>query len=507
MNVAMLLEMAAQASPDRTAIGSRGEGLSYADLLERAQRAATLVKSAAVSAVGLVDTNSPAVPILLFASGFAGTPFVPMNYRLSDDRLRELVARTAPSLVVADEPSRRRLSELAGVTVLGRTDAISQLDGFECVTTWSAEPERIAVLLFTSGTTGPPKAAVLRHRHLTSYILSTVDFMVASEEEAALVAVPPYHIAGISTILSSVFAGRRMVQLDSFDAHAWVELARTEQVTHAMVVPTMLGRILDVLDTTSESLPDLRHLAYGGGQMPIATIERALNRLPHVEFVNAYGLTETSSTIALLSPEDHRAAHSSGDERLARRLGSVGKPVPGVEIEVRDQDGTPLPAGAVGEIWVRGSQIAGEYLHTNEATRDGWFCTRDRGLIDEGGYLFLDGRADDVIVRGGENIAPGEIEEVLSQHPDVAEVAVVGMPDAEWGEQLVAAVVLREGRVEDAEALRSFVRARLRSARTPERIEFLSELPYNEMGKLLRRDVRATLALSAPSDVAVVERD
>ena len=195
----------------------------------------------------------------------------------------------------------------------------------------SVDPDDTALLLFTSGTTGEPKAAVLRHKHLATYVISTVEFMAADEDEAALVSVPPYHVAGVSAVLSSVYAGRRVVYLPAFTADAWVATARDEQVTQAMVVPTMLGRILDVLERQDEALPALRHLAYGGGRMPVPVIERALAMLPHVEFVQAYGLTETSSTIAVLGSDDHREAvgeHVSVRAPSAR-IGRQAHPVVG----------------------------------------------------------------------------------------------------------------------------------------------------------------------------------
>src|SRR6202034_2803959 len=173
------------------------------------------------------------------------------------------------------------------------------------------DPEEPAVLLFTSGTTGEPKAAVLRHRHLTSYVMETVEFMGADAHDAALVSVPPYHIAGIAAVLTSVWSGRRLVYLPQFSPEAWVDLAAAEAITHAMVVPTMLGRILDVLTERGEKLPALQHLSYGGGRMPVGIVEQALEHLPHVGLVNAYGLTETSSTLAVLGPEDHRQAIAS----------------------------------------------------------------------------------------------------------------------------------------------------------------------------------------------------
>jgi acyl-CoA synthetase (AMP-forming)/AMP-acid ligase II len=213
-----------------------------------------------------------------------------------------------------------------------------------------------------------------------------------------------------------------------------------------------------------------------------------------VSFVNAYGLTETSSTISVLGPDDHREAIASADPGVRRRLGSVGRPLPTVEVEIRDADGKPCAAGEPGEIWVRGEQVSGEYLGVGSVRDDdGWFPTKDGGSMDEGGYLYVEGRLDDVIVRGGENISPGEIEDVLLAHPAVSDAAVCGVPDVDWGEAVAAVVVAAHGAQIDVAELQEFVRERLRSAKTPARIEVRDALPYNDNGKLLRRQLRAEL--------------
>jgi fatty-acyl-CoA synthase len=295
--------------------------------------------------------------------------------------------------------------------------------------------------------------------------------------------VPPYHIAGISSITSSMYVGRRVVYLPAFTPEAWVTTAAAEAITHAMVVPTMLGRVLDVVESTSERLPALRHLSYGGGRMPVEVIERALRLLPAVDFVNAYGLTETSSTIAVLGPDDHRAA-AAGDPVAVARLSSAGRVLPTVEVDIRD-----------GEIWVRGEQVSGEYAGKGSSLdADGWFPTRDRGWLDDDGYLFIEGRSDDTIIRGGENIAPAEIEEVLLRHPGIEQCAVVGVPDDEWGQRIAAVVVLRQGASLDADGVRAFAREGLRGSKTPDQVTFADALPYTETGKLLRRVVQADLA-------------
>ena len=234
--------------------------------------------------------------------------------------------------------------------------------------------------------------------------------------------------------------------------------------------------------------------------MPLELVERTLRDMPHVDLVNAYGLTETSSTIAMLTPDEHREAYASDDPAVRARLGSVGRPLPSLEVEVRGEDEVAVPSGEKGEIWVRGEQVAGEYVGHNTLTDDGWFRTRDAGWFDEDGFLYVDGRLDDVIVRGAENISPGEIEEALMAHTAVAEAAVIGIPDAEWGEAVAAVVVLHPGATASASELQNWVRERLRSTKMPGVIEFRDELPYSPTGKLLRRVLRDELAEGATGD-------
>jgi acyl-CoA synthetase (AMP-forming)/AMP-acid ligase II len=495
MHLAMLLEMAADGLGDRVLLGTSGDGISAAELATRARRLGAQLAAMPGERIGLVDLNSEAVPLLLFGSALAGKPFVPINYRLADEQLRAIVARTAPATIVVGDGVAERIGDVDGIELLSRKELLAMAgdESSDEADGWGGDPDDIAVLLFTSGTTGEPKAAVLRHKNLASYVVSTVEFGGAGEDECAIVSVPPYHIAGISAALSATYAGRRVVHLEAFDPDRWVRTAREQAVTHAMVVPTMLGRILDVIEADGGGLPSMRSMSYGGGPMPTPVIERAMQLLPGVGFVNAYGLTETSSTIALLDNDDHREAFASSDPAVRARLGSVGRPLPSLEVSIRDADGQPVPAGEHGEIWVRGEQVSGEYLGREARANEGWFPTRDAGHLDDGGYLFVHGRLDDVIVRGGENLSPGEIEDVLMSHPAVEQAAVIGIPSNEWGEQVVAVVVLAEGATVDEDELRDLVRSQLRSTKTPEHIQFRVELPFNETGKLLRRVLRDEL--------------
>jgi fatty-acyl-CoA synthase len=501
LNIGMLLELAAEGMPDRVAVGPRAGGISYGQLLKRARQAASVVHAHGVERVGLVGTNSPEVPLLLYASALAGVPFTAVNYRLADERLRSVIERVAPALVVSDEPTRARIRDVPGLELFAPCELEARLQQAECAADLEVDTGAVAIWLFTSGTTGAPKVALLRHRHLVSYVLSAVEFMCAGEDEATLVSVPPYHVAGMAAVLSSTYAGRRIVYLPQFDPDDWVRLVDEEAVTHAMVVPTMLGRLLDAMERGGTTLPSLRHLSYGGGRMPVAVVERAMDRLPHVGFVNAYGLTEASSTVAVLGPEDHRTAHGNDDPAVRGRLASVGRPLPTLELEIRDPFGVTLPPGETGEIHVRGEQIAGEYLGRSVLTPDGWFPTSDSGHLDEAGFLFVEGRLDDVIVRGGENMSPGEIEDVLLQHPAVAEAGVTGIPDDEWGEVAAAAVVLEPGTTATEAELQAWVRERLRSSRTPAVVDVRPTLPYNETGKLLRRVLKDELGRPGASEL------
>ena len=492
MNIALFLQMAAEACPDRPALTHDGKHYTYAQLFSAANRAALHFSATNCKFVCLLDTSSPATPIALMGAAIAGIPYVPLNYRLSEEQITPLLDRINPAYLISGP--RNETYDVDGWVVQNSADFLSDvLNGQEVEVTWHEDPSAVAVQLFTSGTTGIPKAALLRHEHLVSYILGSVEFMGALEDEAALVSVPPYHIAGISAAMSNIYACRRVVQLPDFDASAWLRLVADEGVTSAFVVPTMLTRIIKEIDAGKldpKAFSSLMSIAYGGGKMPVPVIERALTLFPGVNFTNAYGLTETSSTIALLDPDDHRAAIDHDDTALRARLGSVGKPLPSVEIEVRDEDGRQVGPFESGEIYVRGPQVSGEYDGRSVLDADGWFPTRDAGYVDNDGYLFLSGRADDVIVRGGENISPGEIEDLLHQHPAIADTAAVGIPSEEWGEVIALTVVCATGQTITEDELRSHIREHLRSSRVPEAIHFASELPYNETGKLLRRVVR-----------------
>ena len=487
--------MAASTNPDRTALVSGEMRLTTAELSQLADGGAGVITAVGTSHVAYVGLGGAMLPLLLFSSARAGAAVTPLNYRLSADGLRELIDRLPQPLVVADAEYLDVVAG-AGKQVISSDEFIPAARTAEPAAEF-ADPDDVGVVLFTSGTTSRPKAVELTHNNLTSYITGTVEFDGAEPADAALICVPPYHIAGVSAALSNLYAGRKMVYLPQFDAAEWVRLVRDEGVTSATVVPTMLDRIVSALETGRLELPTLRNLAYGGSKVALPLVRKALGLLPDVGFVNAYGLTETSSTIAVLSPDDHRAALASSDDAIVRRLGSVGQPVPGIEVQIRSGAGEVLGPGETGELFVRGEQVSGRYAEIGSVLDDeGWFPTKDIAMLDEEGYLFIGGRSDDTIIRGGENIAPAEIEDVLVEHPLVRDCAVVGPEDPQWGQIIVAVVVPDGDSTPDPDELREHVRAHLRGSRTPDRVVFRNELPTNATGKVLRRELLEELTAS-----------
>ncbi len=493
--------MASSSDPERTAVVSGDVRLTTQQLSDLADGGAGIIARSQASHVAYVGLGGAMLPLLIFASARAGLTFTPINYRLSAEGIKTLIARLPDPLVVVDG---RYLDELGGLEGFAKQVILS--DDFLVLARDAepavefADPDSVGIVLFTSGTTSQPKAVELTHNNLTSYVTGTVEFGSAEATDAALICVPPYHIAGVSAALSNLYAGRKMVYLPIFDPEEWVRLIDAEHVTSATVVPTMLDRIVTVLQGGKHRLPSLRSLAYGGSKVPLPLVREALELLPHVGFVNAYGLTETSSTIAVLTPDDHRDAQAAADPAVVRRLGSVGQPVPSVEVQIRDEAGAVLPAGQTGELFVRGEQVSGRYTGIGSVLdAEGWFPTKDIATLDEGGYLFIGGRSDDTIIRGGENIAPAELEDVLVEHPHVRDVAVVGVEDPQWGQAIVAVVVPAVGADPDPEELREHVRKSLRGSRTPDRVVFRDELPTNATGKVLRREIVEELR-AAPAE-------
>lgn len=518
MNTFGFLAIPGELFPEQEIVVCGDLRLTYAQLLDRVRRLGSALRGLGLrhgDRLAVLSTNCHRYLEAFYASALLGVVFVPLNYRAKLPELEHMLrAGRARLLLVAGRYRELAEKALAGAGVvermLGLDVPCGGLPAYEQLLAEASpecsqegvEEEETAILMYTSGTTSRPKGALLTHGDFTAYVTANVELADGTSRGAALLAAPLYHIAGATNMMTALWAGRRLVIMPQFEPRQWLELVERERVTHAFLVPTMLKKLLDQPDLRQRDLSHLETLAYGGAAMPLSVIRRALEQFPPtVGFVNAFGQTETTSTLTILGPEDHRLDGPPQEvERRLRRLASIGRPLPDVEVRVVDDAGNPLPPGKVGELEVRTPRVMKGYATEEAGTQvlhDGWLPTRDMAWIDEDGYVFLAGRKDDMIIRGGENIAPAEVESVLETHPDVEEAAVVGVPDEEWGQRVAACVVPRPGAKLSAQQLIEFCRQRLASFKKPEIVEIVDELPKSPVGKVLRRELRARLAATA----------
>lgn len=520
MNLASLLHIPSLIVPEhvavidhRTAVG-HDVRTSMADLWARAAAVNAYVRSYGVGhgeRVAIVATNSSEVIAAIFGIAAAGAVAVPMNVRAAREEFVHLLGDSGARLIVA-EPRYVELLDSAAdpsCAIVAMDDrpggwdvALESVDPVHDLA--GVDPGDLAVLLYTSGTTSRPKGVRITHAALTSYSMESNDAPDGSNDEVMLLSAPLHHVAGLTSMVNSIYSGRTTVVLPQFAVDTWLAAVAEHGVTHAFVVPTMLHRLCDAPQFDPAGLTSLRNITYGAAPMPGAVITRALELFPPtVEFSGAYGQTETTSTVAVLGPDDHRLTGPPDViEARRRRLGSVGKVVDDVEVRVVDDDDRVLPPNEIGEVCLRTARASDGYWGAGGADvrgGDGWIHTGDLGFLDPDGYLFLTGRRGDMIIRGGENVAPEEIEDVLLHHADITDVGVVGIPDPDWGERVVAAVVLR-GAVSVAD-VEEYAREHLAPFKRPSEYVVVGELPRTPTGKLVRRDLVATLT-DAPSGSA-----
>jgi len=496
--------------PDQEILVFGSERLTYQGLNDLVARLSGAFKRLGLQqrdVLAILDTNSHIYVASYYAAAKAGLTFLPLNYRAKEPEL-EYMLNTAGArvLLVGDRyldlavKIHPKLKDTRIIAIGAGDDKVPMLNELLAgvgpdESEAEVEDEDVSVLMYTSGTTSLPKGVMLSFRDFTAYVTANVEMADGSERGAFLVCAPFYHIAGTTAMMTNPWTGRKMVVMPQFEPRTWLELVQKEEVTHAFIVPTMMKQLLDEPAFAKADFSRLTNLAYGGAPMPIAVIRRAIEAFPkNVGFVNAYGQTETTSSLTVLGPDDHRIQGTPAEVELKlRRLNSIGKPLPDVEIRVRDDDNNFLPADKVGEIIIRTPRIMKGYAgRTDEAAlADGWRATGDLGWVDEDGYVFFAGRKDDMIIRGGENIAPAEIETVLMSHPAVDEAAVIGVPSVEWGQTVKAYVVIKPGQKADARDIQEFCRTRLASFKRPEQIEFIDALPKNALGKILRKELHA----------------
>ncbi len=512
MNTANFLTIPATIVPDQKIMVYGDRCQTYQDVTTRVRRLASALGTLGIAKgdrIAVLDTNSPRYIEAYFATSMVGAVFVPLNYRAKADELEYMIATAGVRVLMVGD---RYVPLMAGMRdrLWGVTQYVamesSQPDmvSFEALIAQAsgdaseAEVDEgdVNILMYTSGTTGRPKGVMLTYGDFVAYVCGNTELADGTPRGAALLCVPMYHIAGVTAMMTSIFTGRTLVILPQFEPREWLEAVQRERITHAFLVPTMLKRVLEHPDFHRYSCSSVEILAYGAAPMPLPIIRRAIDMFPPtVGFVNAFGQTETTATVTMLLPEDHRLDGTPQEvERKLRRLSSIGRPLPDVEVRVVDPEGVEAARGEIGEIAVRTPRLMKGYFSQGDVTAqtivDGWLHTRDMGWMDEDGYLYLAGRKDDLIIRGGENISPAEVEAILHTHPAIEEAAIIGVPDADWGERVMAIVVPRAGSALTAEEVIDWCHQRLASFKKPDIVQFASELPRNPLGKVLRKDLR-----------------
>ena len=518
MIITEFLELSAMLVPERTAIAFEGKRYSYAQLKERVNRLADSLNRLGLekgARAAILEVNCNEYVEACFATVKVGGIFVPLNFRVRQEELTYLVNKAEPKILFVGSryadmvnSARPQLSSVKHFIIIGGKhegmlsyDELIASGSLEERTFAEVKDEDIAVLMFTAGTTGFPKGVPQDNNAYSSYVLTNVNPPdMEAPAETNVLCMPLYHVAGVQALMAGIYGGRTIALMRQFDEKEWFETVQREKANRVMVVPTMLKRIVENPDFDKYDVSSIRVLTYGAAACPYEVLKKTIERFPGRALINAFGGTETASTIAALRAEDQvitgKETEQEREKKLKRLATSIGLPMDDVEIQVRDEEGQVLPAGKTGEIVVRGPRIMKGYWKDEEKTRkafspDGWYRTGDMGYKDEEGYIYLSGRSDDIIVRGGENIGPDEVEGTLYSHSKIEEAAVIGVKDVEWGQQVRAIVRLREGETATEQEIIEFCRSRLAGFKRPSSVVFVKEeLPKTSTGKVLRRVLR-----------------
>lgn len=517
MNTAQFISIPSMMFSDQEILSFEDTRLTYGELSARVKRLAGGLREHGVEPgdrVAVLQTNCNQYVEAYYATATLGATFVPLNYRAKPPELEYMITAANSKVLFVGDRYVELVNELKPrlgcvekyVSIETPQDGMVHYDdvlaqGSPDVEEVEVDEEDLAILMYTSGTTSLPKGVMLTYGGFTNYVTGTVEMADGTPRGTSLLCAPLYHIAGAMNIMTALWSGRKIAVLRQFDTEDWLETVQREQVTHAFVVPTMLKQLIDHPEFSDYDLSSLQNVSYGGAPMAFPVIRKAIELFPDTTgFVNAFGQTETNSTLTVLGPDDHKLNGTPEEvERNLKRLTSVGRPLPDVEVQVRDDDNAELPANEIGEVVIRTPRVMKGYANQESATAallddDSWLHTRDMGYIDEDGYVYLVGRKDDIIIRGGENIAPAEIEAVLHAHPAVDEAAIIGAPDEDWGQKIVAFVALRPGQTASADDIGEFCKSRLASFKKPQEINFLDELPKNPLGKVLKKELKAQYA-------------
>lgn len=485
-------ERQAQLRSDAIAIQFQDRTLTYGELDARANRVAQGLIAAGCkpgSRVAIVSRNSDTFMEIFIGALKARVVLLAVNWRLAPPEMRYILDHGEAQLVFSEEDFVKAVKEAGPrqLVAIGREYEIWRDANPSVTPRLACDPEDVIVQMYTSGTTGLPKGVQLTNRNYTSYMamFEQLPWQRNCAEDVMFAPAPFFHVNGINAALRSLSVGSRLITIDQFRPAEVVEIFAREKVTRATLAPAMIQMCLEVPGIEKLDFSCLKLITYGGS--PIA--ERVLKEAGRVfgcAFAQGYGMTEATSAVVMLAPEDHDPARD--------KLKSCGRPLPGAEVRVVDADGNPCPPRVIGEVVVRGPMVTKGYWRNEKATAetitDGWLHTGDAAYFDEDGYLYIHDRVKEMIVSGGENVYPAEVENALFHHPDVADVAVIGVPHEKWGEAVKAIVVAKPGREVSERALIEHARSRIAGFKVPKSVDFVAAIPRNAAGKILRRELR-----------------
>jgi len=502
--VADLLRASSRSHRDSSAIVGEGRTVTYGEIDTRTNQVASGLLAHGLERgdrVAYLARNGTEFWELFFGTAKSGAAVVPLNFRLSAPEIAWILSDAEPSvLVVEDHLTELVPADYAGLRVVFSQEGEPTVpDGWVGYEPWLAQqsttdPEQdvrgdeLLSLMYSSGTTGTPKGVTTTGDAMLAAVAAFAAQFEVGPDTVSLVPTPYYHIAAGGWSLISLAHGGQIIQFIEVTPQSMIGLLVAHRATHVIMVPTVMAMVIANPAAAAADYSSVQHLVYGGS--PISeTVMLGTQKIFDAKLSQSYGLTETIGVLTILRPEDHVVGADS-------KLQSAGRAVPGVEIRVVDGEGKDVPTGEVGEVITRGANVTRSYWRRPDATDasyfdGGWFRTGDAGYLDEDGYLFLKDRLKDMIVTGGENVYPAEVENVLMAHPAVQEVAVIGIPSEKWGETPHAVVVTRQGESVTGEEIIAFCRERVAHYKCPTSVEVIEMLPRNPSGKILKRELRA----------------
>lgn len=500
----------ARVRPSAPAIVYDGTVTDYATLDRRSDRIAARLVGAGVARgarVGVLGKNSGRYLDVIFGIMKAGAVATTVNWRLAPEEVAFIVGDADMPLLFVEEAFDPLLDT---ARQRGRFETVLMDEGSAAFDTWLqgakgvlpaalGDPDEIVLQMYTSGTTGQPKGVMLSNRNFTKYCglegAPYPGWWQVHPTDISLIALPLFHIGSLEAAFRILFSGGSIVLHREFDPGEVLESIRRHRPTILSLVPTALHMVLRAPDAATVDFTCIQSFFYGAAPITLELLREAVETM-RCNFVQCYGLTEANSSVVALPPEDH-------DPEGTPKMRAAGKPLPGVEIRVVDGEGVDCPTGRTGEIFVRAVSVMEGYWKRPEASAstvdaDGWLHTGDAGCLDEDGYVYVRDRVKDMVISGGENIYPAEVESAIFGHPAVAEVAVIGVPDEKWGEAVKAVIVLNPDAVFDEAGLIEWTRSRIASYKVPRSFSVVDELPKNASGKLLKTRLRAIFSPAAP---------